>query len=86
MTIEGSCAGQDAARRFGGRLRALEPLIGTLVTVPNAGLAELTAGPVDFVWIDLEHGPLGVGDVRTYARVLDTAVGALRRELAGVRA
>jgi 4-hydroxy-2-oxoheptanedioate aldolase len=67
MAVGGSLAGQDAASRFGDRLRALEPLIGTLVTVPSVGLAELTAGRVDFVWIDLEHGALGVGDVQPLA-------------------
>jgi 4-hydroxy-2-oxoheptanedioate aldolase len=62
-----SAAGQDAAGGFGGRLRALEPLIGTLVTVPDVGLAELIATPVDLLWIDLEHGALGVGDVQPLA-------------------
>ena len=36
---------------------------GTVVTLPDVGLAELTAAAVDFVWIDLEHGAMGVGDV-----------------------
>jgi 4-hydroxy-2-oxoheptanedioate aldolase len=56
-----------AAGGFGRRLRDLEPLIGTVVTVPGVGLAELTAGPVDFVWIDLEHGALGCADVQPLA-------------------
>jgi 4-hydroxy-2-oxoheptanedioate aldolase len=60
-------AREDAAGCFGARLRALQPLIGTVVTVPDVGLAELTAGPVDFIWIDLEHGALGIGDVQPLA-------------------
>jgi 2-keto-3-deoxy-L-rhamnonate aldolase RhmA len=40
-----------------------EPLVGTVVTVPDIGLAELTAGAADLVWIDLEHGALSVRDV-----------------------
>jgi 4-hydroxy-2-oxoheptanedioate aldolase len=38
-----------------------------VITVPSVALAELTAGPVDFVWIDLEHGALGVADVQPLA-------------------
>ena len=67
MARDLAIATDDAAGRFGARVRALEPLVGTLVTVPNVGLAELTAGPVDFVWIDLEHGALGIGDVQGLA-------------------
>lgn len=39
------------------------PLAGTVVTLPDVALAELTASFADFVWIDLEHGALDVGDV-----------------------
>jgi 4-hydroxy-2-oxoheptanedioate aldolase len=59
--IESSC------RRLRRRLSSLEPLVGTVVTVPGVALAELTAGPVDFVWIDLEHGALGGADVAPLA-------------------
>jgi 2-keto-3-deoxy-L-rhamnonate aldolase RhmA len=48
---------------FTSRLRAGERLVGTVLTVPSVQLAELAAEPLDFVWIDLEHGALGPGDV-----------------------
>ncbi len=34
------------------------PLIGTVLTLPGAVIAELIAEPFDVVWIDLEHGAL----------------------------
>jgi 2-keto-3-deoxy-L-rhamnonate aldolase RhmA len=45
------------------RLRSGGRLTGTVVTLPDVGLAELTASAADFVWIDLEHGALSVRDV-----------------------
>jgi len=41
--------------------------IGTVVSLPDVALAELTASFVDFVWIDLEHGALSVRDVQPLA-------------------
>jgi 2-keto-3-deoxy-L-rhamnonate aldolase RhmA len=41
--------------------------LGTVLTVPAAGLAELVAEPLDFVWIDLEHGALDTADVQPLA-------------------
>ena len=49
--------------RFGTRLRGRETLVGTVLTLPGVALAELLAEPLDFVWIDLEHGALDAGDV-----------------------
>jgi 4-hydroxy-2-oxoheptanedioate aldolase len=43
------------------------PLVGTVISVPDVGLAELTAAAVDFVWIDLEHGALSGRDVQPLA-------------------
>ena len=37
--------------------------VGTVLTLPDVALAELSAGAFDFVWIDLEHGALGALDV-----------------------
>ncbi len=34
-----------------------------MLTLPGVVLAELLAEPLDFVWIDLEHGALDAGDV-----------------------
>ena len=46
------------------RLSAGELLVGTVVTLPDVGLAELTAYVADLVWIDMEHGALGPSDVQ----------------------
>lgn len=53
--------------RFRRRLVAGLRLSGTVVSVPDVGLAELTASAVDFVWIDLEHGALSGRDVQPLA-------------------
>jgi 2-keto-3-deoxy-L-rhamnonate aldolase RhmA len=52
-----------AAEDGGGRV----PLVGTVVSLPDVALAELTASLVDFVWIDLEHGALCAADVQPLA-------------------
>jgi 4-hydroxy-2-oxoheptanedioate aldolase len=49
------------------RLSAREPCVGTIVTLPDVSLAELSAGGHDFVWIDLEHGALGPAEVQPLA-------------------
>ncbi len=38
-----------------------------MLTLPDVALAELVAEPLDFVWVDLEHGALGVADVQPLA-------------------
>jgi 2-keto-3-deoxy-L-rhamnonate aldolase RhmA len=52
---------------FASRLRAREALIGTVISLPDAALAELAAAPFDFVWIDLEHGALGIRELQDLA-------------------
>jgi 4-hydroxy-2-oxoheptanedioate aldolase len=52
---------------FASRLHAREPLLGTVLTLPVVALAELVAEPLDFVWIDLEHGALDARDVQPLA-------------------
>jgi 2-keto-3-deoxy-L-rhamnonate aldolase RhmA len=49
------------------RLRGREPLLGTVVTVPDAALTELLCERFDFVWIDLEHGQLGSREAQVMA-------------------
>jgi len=39
-------------------------LVGTVLTLPGVGTAELLAEPFDLVWVDLEHGALGLGDAQ----------------------
>ena len=53
--------------RFELRLHGRERLLGTVVTLPSAPLLELLAEPLDFVWLDLEHGALGAADVPALA-------------------
>jgi 2-keto-3-deoxy-L-rhamnonate aldolase RhmA len=48
-------------------MRAGERLIGTVLTVSDPALAELTADAFDFVWIDLEHAALTVADAQALA-------------------
>jgi 4-hydroxy-2-oxoheptanedioate aldolase len=38
-----------------------EPLVGTVLTMPGAILAELMSEPFDVVWVDLEHAALSLG-------------------------
>jgi 2-keto-3-deoxy-L-rhamnonate aldolase RhmA len=64
-----------ASTSFVDRLRRRDPLLGTVLTVPSVVLAELVAEPLDFVWLDLEHGALGVRDVAPLA-VAARAAGA----------
>lgn len=52
---------------IGRRLRSREPLFGTVLTVHDVALAELVGEAVDFVWVDLEHGALGVADIQPLA-------------------
>jgi 4-hydroxy-2-oxoheptanedioate aldolase len=49
------------------RIRRHQPLLGTVVSVPDAALAELVCERLDFVWIDLEHGQLGVREAQIMA-------------------
>jgi 4-hydroxy-2-oxoheptanedioate aldolase len=44
-----------------------ERLVGTVLTLGDVALAELACGPVDLVWIDLEHAALDVADVQRLA-------------------
>jgi 2-keto-3-deoxy-L-rhamnonate aldolase RhmA len=57
--------------------------VGTVVSVPDVGLAELTASSVDFVWIDLEHGALSGGDVQPLAIAAHAAGAASLVRLGG---
>jgi 4-hydroxy-2-oxoheptanedioate aldolase len=71
--VIGSLVVDSAA--FRSRLAAGARVTGTVVTLPDVALAELTASVVDFVWIDLEHGALGARDVLPLA-VAARAAGA----------
>jgi len=49
------------------RLAAREPLLGTIVALGDPALAEMTASGYDLVWLDAEHGALGVAEVQRLA-------------------
>lgn len=49
------------------RVRARQPLLGTVVACADLALAEAAADALDFLWIDMEHSPLGVADVQALA-------------------
>ena len=38
-----------------------------MLSLPGAALAELAGAALDFAWIDLEHGALGLGDMQAMA-------------------
>jgi 2-keto-3-deoxy-L-rhamnonate aldolase RhmA len=52
---------------FADRLRRRDTLVGTVLTLPSVPLAELVGDPLDFVWINLEHGALAARDVSALA-------------------
>jgi 4-hydroxy-2-oxoheptanedioate aldolase len=50
-----------------GMLRTGVPLVGTVISSPDAVLAERVARAFDFVWIDLEHSALSIRDAQLLA-------------------
>jgi 4-hydroxy-2-oxoheptanedioate aldolase len=52
---------------FASLLRRAEKQVGTVVSSPDPVLAERLAESFDYLWIDLEHAALTVGDVQTLA-------------------
>jgi 4-hydroxy-2-oxoheptanedioate aldolase len=58
----------DGARRpFASILSAADRLVGTAVSCPDPVLTERLAQSFDYLWLDLEHGALSVGDAQTLA-------------------
>jgi 4-hydroxy-2-oxoheptanedioate aldolase len=68
------------------RLRAGERLIGTVLSIGDPVLAELACAPFDFVWLDMEHSPVGVGDVARLAVAARSAGCAALARLPGAAA
>lgn len=60
--------------------------MGTVLTLPSVPLAELVAEPLDFVWIDLEHGALDARDVPALAVAARAAGAAAFARLPGTDA
>ena len=66
-------------RPFRSRLRAGDRLVGSIVTLPVAGVAEIVADAgFDFLWIDMEHGPLDLSTVEGMLRAKGAAAGIVR--------
>jgi 2-keto-3-deoxy-L-rhamnonate aldolase RhmA len=66
-------------RSFRARLRAGEKLVGTIVTLPIAGVAEIAAeAGFDWLWIDMEHGPLDLVTVESMLRARGSSAGIVR--------
>mgnify|MGYP000849619211 CR=1 FL=1 len=64
---------------FRTRLRAGEPLVGSIVTMPLAGIAEIVADAgFDWLWIDMEHGPLDLLHVEAMLRAKGGAAAIVR--------
>ena len=64
---------------FRARLKAGEPLVGSIVTMPLAGVAEIVADAgFDWLWIDMEHGPLELQNVEAMLRARGSAAGIVR--------
>ena len=64
---------------FRARLRAGEPLVGSIVTMPLAGIAEIVADAgFDWLWIDMEHGPLDLLHVEAMLRAKGSAAAIVR--------
>jgi 4-hydroxy-2-oxoheptanedioate aldolase len=62
-----SASGRGQAPALAPRLRRHQPLVGTVLSVPDPALAELVGERFDFVWIDLEHGQLGPREAQVMA-------------------
>jgi 4-hydroxy-2-oxoheptanedioate aldolase len=60
-------AGERTPGELAARIRRREPLLGTVMSVPDAALAELLCERFDFVWIDMEHGQLGPREAQVMA-------------------
>jgi 2-dehydro-3-deoxyglucarate aldolase len=65
--LDGHRSSSSRSTPFAERLRSGDTLFGTVVTLPSVAVAELVAEPLDFVWIDLEHGALDARDVAPLA-------------------
>lgn len=80
-------------RGFRERLHGGETLIGSLLNLPSAGVAEvLAAAGFDWLFIDTEHGPIGTHDLIAILQAVDRdlacivrvpalSVGAIKRAL-----
>jgi len=54
------------ARTFVDKMRQGQVCVGTVVTFSDATVSEALSTVFDFVWIDMEHNPLTLGDVQAH--------------------
>ncbi|MGO9920785.1 MAG: HpcH/HpaI aldolase family protein [Isosphaeraceae bacterium] len=65
---------------FRKRLRAGETLLGSMVTLPSAAIAEIVADAgFDWLFIDGEHGPLETGDILAILQAVGNRVACMVR-------
>ncbi|HZR81050.1 MAG TPA: aldolase/citrate lyase family protein [Candidatus Binatia bacterium] len=68
-----------APASFRARLAAGERLVGSIVTLPLAGVAEIVADAgFDWLWIDMEHGPLDLLHVEAMVRARGSSAAIVR--------
>ena len=68
------------AQLFRENLRRQELLLGTLVTLPCASIAEiLSDSGFDWLFFDMEHAPFGLSDVQSMLQATSTEVAGLVR-------
>jgi 2-keto-3-deoxy-L-rhamnonate aldolase RhmA len=84
--LEGHRSSSSRCTSFAEHLRGGDTLVGTVVTLPSVAVTELVAEPLDFVWIDLEHGALDVRDVAPLAIAARAAGAAALVRLPGTSA
>jgi len=69
----------SAPASFRTRLKAGEPLTGSIVTLPLAGVAEIVADAgFDWLWLGMEHGPLDLLHVEAMVRAKAAAAAIVR--------
>jgi 2-keto-3-deoxy-L-rhamnonate aldolase RhmA len=68
-----------APASFRARLRGGAQLLGSIVTLPAAGVAEIVADAgFDWLWIDMEHGPLDLLTVEAMLRACGSCAAIVR--------
>jgi 2-dehydro-3-deoxyglucarate aldolase len=72
--------GQNMIQGFRSRLAAGERLLGTMVTLPDPAVSEILASiGFDWLFIDCEHGPLGLSEVLGILRAVGDKIACIVR-------
>ena len=68
------------SEHFRTRLQSGDTLVGTMVTMPDPASAEILAGcGFDWLFVDAEHGALGVSQILSILRAVDDRIPCLVR-------